>query len=580
MTDAAIQEKKVTARHLAICLATVSGAMLLIWPVADLPYGDDTAYTHMALNLAQTGHMAYDGWEAVVQILHTYWGALAIRLFGFSFLTVRLSTVPYALGSVWLCYLLARRAGLAAKAALFVTLLLGLSPMFLPVALSYMTDIPGVFFLFASLYSFARAEEIAGEPKSFGWLALGTAAGLIGGTGRQIVWLVPLVVLPYLGWVRRKQWRFVLCAGAAWIIVIGGVHSVTSWFGQQPYTVYQPSVLSEVFLAIGKPFRMTVTAARVGLMLVLLVLPAMVPLVIRSVEDTWRGPRGRKIMVAALLMMVLAAIAIHPSLASIPWITSTLNWQGINGDAPLPGRPIVLTSPIRALVAVAVYFSVCIIAGEMWNIRRLTRRITALMVSPTSSEFLLAAMSLFTAVYFALIVVRGADFAIFDRYLLPIMPWAATVALLWFAKDNPRADEIGRTAMPFAWALLCVLAFYGIASTQDLWALAEARVKATRTLEAAGVPRTSIDAGFEYNAWTELMVSGHLNFFRVRNPPGAYRPGLSQTPSVEPQYVLEYAPTPETEASKFGVVPYSSLLPPFHKQVSIDRVLPGAANAH
>jgi hypothetical protein len=371
-----------------------------------------------------------------------------------------------------------------------------------------------------------------------------------------------------------------MCVGAAWIVVIGGVRYVTSWFGQQPYTVYQPSVLSEVFLAIEKPFRMTITAARVGLMLVLLVLPALVPLVFRSAEDTWRGLRGRKLMVAALLLMMMAAIAVHPSLASLPWISSTLNWQGINGDAPLPGRPIVLTRPIRALVAVVVYFSVCILAGELWDIRRLTRRITALMVGPTSSGFLLAAMSLFNAVYLALIVIRDADFAIFDRYLLPIMPWAATVALLWFAKDNPRAEEIKRKAMPFAWALLAVLAFYGIASTQDLWALAEARVKATRTLEAAGVPRTSIDAGFEYNAWTELMTSGHLNFYRVLNPPGAYRPGLSQTPSVVPLYRLEYTPTPQTEASKFGAVPYSSALPPFHKQVSIDRVRPSAANDH
>jgi hypothetical protein len=278
-------------------------------------------------------------------------------------------------------------------------------------------------------------------------------------------------------------------------------------------------------------------------------------------------------------LVVLAAIAIHPSLASIPWISSTLNWEGINGSAPLPGRPIVLIRPIRVLAAVTVYFSVCILAGELWNIRKMGRRISELVLKPSSSDFLLAAMSLFSVVYFALVLVRGADFDIFDRYLLPIMPWAATVTLLWFAKDNLRAEEIGRRAAPYAWALLGVLAFYGIASTQDLWALAKARVEATGKLEAAGVPRTAIDAGFEYNAWTELMTSGHLNFYRVINPPDAYRPGFSQTPSVVPEYRLEYEPTPETAATKFGSVPYSSLLPPFHKQVSIDRVLPTATSA-
>jgi hypothetical protein len=183
------------------------------------------------------------------------------------------------------------------------------------------------------------------------------------------------------------------------------------------------------------------------------------------------------------------------------------------------------------------------------------------------------AISLVSVVYFVLLVIRSADFDIFDRYLLPIMPWAATVMLLWFEKDNPGAERMIRRARPFAWALLAVLAFYAMASTQDLWALAEARVLATRKLEAAGVPRTAIDAGFEYNAWTELQINGRLNSRWVLNPPGAYRQGLSQTPSVIPEYRLEYAPTAESAPSDFGSVPYFSLLPPFHKQVSIDRVV-------
>src|SRR6202035_5261892 len=107
-------------------------------------------------------------------------------------------------------------------------------------------------------------------------------------------------------------------------------------------------------------------------------------------------------------------------------------------------------------------------------------------------------------------------------------PCAATLVLLWFARDNPGAEGILRKATPIAWALLVVIGSYGIASTQDLWALPKARVEATRRLEAAGVPRTAIDAGFEYNVWTELIISGHINNLRVINPPGAYRPGLSQ----------------------------------------------------
>lgn len=560
-------------RNLLLCIVLEAIALILVWPFANIGYGDDVAYTHLALTLERTGHLVYNGWESAFLISHACWGALFIRVLGFSFVCLRLSTIPFALGAVGLCYKLVRRAGLQPRSAVFVTLLFGLCPLYLPVAVSYMTDVPAIFFMFASLYSFARAEESAGEPKSYGWLALGVATGFIGGTGRQVVWLVPVIVLPYLAWVRRPQRWFRLSAEAAWVAVLAGVNFTTSWFNHQLYTIFQPSVFSELILMIKHPFATVNITARLFMMLILFTLPAAIPLILRSFAETWRGPLGRKLLVATLLLVVVAAIAIHPSLASLPWISSTLNWQGINGDAPLPGRPIVLIRPIRVLVAITVYFAVCILAGEVWNIRRLARRALQIVVEPSSSGFMFAAMSLVSAVYLVLLVIRAADFDIFDRYLLPILPWAATAVLLWFAKDYPRTEEMLRKSMPIAWALLAVLAFYAIASTQDLWALAKARVEATRKLEAGGVPRTAIDAGSEYNAWTELMNSGRINSRWVRNPPGSYNPNFSQTPSVVPEYRLEYAPTPETAPSEFGSVPYVSLLPPFHKQVSIDRVL-------
>ena len=159
------------------------------------------------------------------------------------------------------------------------------------------------------------------------------------------------------------------------------------------------------------------------------------------------------------------------------------------------------------------------------------------------------------------------------RYLLPILPVVATIFLLWFQADNLANRMLHRLVMPLSWALLAVFASYAIASTQDLWALAQARATAAKRLEAAGVHRTAIDAGFEYNSWTQLLISGRMNSRWVVNPPNAYDASLGQTPSVVPLYRLEYEPTPETSGSQFGSVPYFSFLPPFHKRVSIDRIL-------
>jgi hypothetical protein len=156
--------------------------------------------------------------------------------------------------------------------------------------------------------------------------------------------------------------------------------------------------------------------------------------------------------------------------------------------------------------------------------------------------------------------------------LLFVLPWAATVFLLW-AEAGQTGAIISRRAMSLSWALLALLAFYAIASTQDYWAIGRARVIAANRLISAGIPRTSIDAGQEYNGWTELEVSGHMNSHWVVNPPNAYDPKLSGTPSILPTFKLEYESTTETVPTQFGSVPYFSILPPFHKQVSIDRVL-------
>ena len=564
---------KIDVRNILICVGIVSVAMLLTWPFADLAYGDDVAYAHVAYTLHQTGRMIYNGWEAAVLLLHAHWGNLIISHFGFSFVGLRLSTTPFALGAVAFCYLLVRKAGLSPSDSVLVTLIVGLSPLFLPLSVSYMTDVPGLFFVFASLFFFIRATLTSKKTWSYFWLILGAAIGFIGGTGRQVAWFVPLALLPYLAWVRRRDLLFVGVSLANWVFVLVGVLRVERWLNRQLYVAHQPSIIGEFIRDLRQPFQEINLTARFALMLIFMVLPAAFPLILRSALETWRGPRDRQILVGVLFLLLFSAIAIHPSLVSIPWVNSTLNWEGINGATPLPGRPVVLTRPIRVIAALTVYVSVCLLAGNLLGISRLARQSWIAIWNPSKSQFGIAAMTLFSVSYLLTMLIRAGEFDAFDRYLLPVMPWASTLLLVWFQKDNAFTKEIHQRSMPYCWILLIVLASYAVLSTQDLWALAQARVRATKKLELAGVPRTAIDAGMEYNAWTELTATGHLNDRNVVNPPDAYRAGLGMTPEVVPVYRLEYRPVPGTRSSEFGSVPYFSLLPPFWKQVSIDRIV-------
>ena len=561
-------------RRLLLCLAVVLAAILISWPLGDIGFGDDVAFSHVALRLAQTGHVLYNGWEAVMILEHVYWGALVIKLFGFSAAYLRLSTVPLALGAVGLCYLLSRKAGIRETQAVLVTLVLGLSPIFLPFAVSYMTDVPGLFFHFGALYAFLRANEVSKRWNASLWLGLGTGAGIVGGTSRQSVWFVPLTVLLYLAWVRRRDVQFASTCLMAWALTLACVAWSVFWFNHQLYVAPLPSLLTELRLAASRPKRECDLFFRWLIMLLCMCLPAAVPLTLRAGIETWNGPRSRKILVGALLLAVFGAVWIHPTLASLPWMPSTLNWEGINGSAPLPGRPIVLMRPIRAVVAMSVYVAACLLAGEITRTRELTKRCWRAFVHPSQGEFAIAAFLLVSVISFGFTLVRGAEYDVFDRYLLPLMPCVSIVLFLMFEACHRQAAVLRRRAMPLAWGVLCIWASYAVLSTQDYWSLARARVTATRKLEGAGIPRATIDGGMEYNFWTQLQINGLLNYHWMKNPPGAYRPGLGITPEVVPVYRLEYEAKPgESVPTEYGSVPYFSFLPPFHKQVAIDKLL-------
>ena len=141
----------VDTRNLLLCVLVTLAAMLVAWPFAEGGYIDDFSYIHMAKTLAETGRFAYNGWPTAMLGIQVWWGAAWIWLFGFSFTLVRLSLWPLALGAVALVYLIARRASLSPSDSLFAALLTGLSTLFLPLAPTFMTDIPGFLFLLACL---------------------------------------------------------------------------------------------------------------------------------------------------------------------------------------------------------------------------------------------------------------------------------------------------------------------------------------------------------------------------------------------------------------------------------------------
>lgn len=549
------------------CGLAVVLAVALTWPFAELPFNDDWSYCWTVRQLAATGHLTYNGWASASVIAQAYWGLIWVKAFGFSITILRLSTVPLAAASVSICYLLARRGGLGVRPSVFSALVVGWSPLFLPLAATFMTDAPGFFCIVLSLYAVIRAIESSTRASIIGWLAAGAIVGIVGGTGRQIVWLAPMVGLPCVGWVHRRNLPVLAAAALAWVLTIAAAFWSLAWFARQDYSLPEPPVLGNLIQGLREPAHLLLTIVSIGLTLVLVILPATTGLLRPA-----RLGRTTVRVAGVLLGCFLLILIVRHRFAMFPWMVNTISQWGILGRSQMSGdRPLVLPGWVRLMISFGVLLSTSTILAtgivSLTGTNRILARAWKFLADvpagrPELHRATVPVLALFAVVYTAFLLPRASRNMIYDRYVLELMPCLMIPLLRAFPLT-------GRSAVA-GWGLLAVWGFYGVASTQEMNALARARVIATNRFEAAGHARTEINAGAEYNYWTELTCRGYINDARLKRPAGAYIGGRA-TPSVNPIYVLEYSRGPESEPTAMGQVDYFSLLPPFRRTIYIDH---------
>jgi hypothetical protein len=548
-----------------LCAALAAASILATIPVLEMGLYDDWSYTYTARALAVSGRMAYTNWGAPMVGVQACWAAALIRLFGFSFTLVRLSTLPFAAGCAFLLYWLGRAAGLNPRFAVFASLSVALSPLFIPMAASFMTDIPAMFFWLACLCWSMRAAEAPGELRAAGWMAAAAAAGVAGGSIRQVVWVVPLLVLPAVAWFRRREPPVVAAAAGLWMATAATEALCFRWFLAQPHTHLGASSWP------GVPLARTLVVCGVqffscGVECLLLVLP-----VLAIYLSDWRGRFRAPLSLALSLLVSGAGLAIFTwRLGKDLLIGNIVSPDGIlgAGTEAMGYKPRIL--PASALGALELALAVCVaVTAAALVARSKSRRGTADPDALSLRRFLW--LSVPPALAYMLAVLYLGN--LYDRYLLPLLPVIA-IPLLW------AYQRAVRNAPPaLGWAIVCVLALYGIATTHDYIAAGRARAQAAAALTSAGIPRTSITAGFEYDGWTQLEQSGVTASFHAGMPLSHAYPVSppyrfwAATPSVDPVYFVMYSRLAALHDSRFPPVRYRAWLPPFVRQV-VTQVAP------
>ena len=539
-----------------LCCCALLACIALAWPFAPTGFNDDWAYAHVALKLAETGELQYNGWGSPTMLFQAFWGAAWIRTFGFSFDVLRAATIPFSLGFVLLVYAIARRFALAPNFALFAAITVGTSPLFLPMAASFMTDVYGCFFISLCIYAALASAESASGALAAKWLWILAASGILGGSDRQIVWVAPFILIPYLLWLRRQDRRFRIHAVAAYALCIVSLAFIVVRLPHPPYSPLELSARQLLGVLLHRGVTGLSWIAKLALSLLLCALPAIVCLSV-----AWKKLGVVRLIESAIVSAAAAVLLLHQyggRFGLAPFFGNILSPFGVlwPQDYALGYRPAVLPDRVREGLTWFLLFSI-VAFGYLYVARRAHfPRIPTAMIGLFSCAY---AVLLFPG------ALLGPGF-LSDRYVLPLLPWLV-ILILVAARSYIQAAPLA------GWVCVLVFAAYGVATTHDYFEGLRARALAARALEDRGIPRTSISAGLEYDGWTQLQSGGIIK----QLPLGHTFEGNStdnlwywqEEKGFRPQYVVSYWRVSDLPAGRLVTIPFRACLPPFRRAVVV-----------
>lgn len=558
-------------RNGILCVLLVGLCVLAIHPVLDAACGDDFSYVKTALDFERTGKFVYNGWAAPISGWLIPWGALFVKLFGFSFDILRISIFPIAAATIVLFHQILRRFGINSQNAVFGTLAVGLSPIFLFPATMYQTDVPGLFVTLLCIYMCQRAVAAQTDRRALAWLISAALVNIGGGTVRQTAWLGVLVIVPSTAWLLRKRRGAILTGTLMWLFGVVAILACLHWFNQQPYSLREQIVPWPVG---PRDLRhMTYQMTKTFLCLILVILPVSIAW-ITTARRLSRSAKWR--FALAILLSILVAVHFYKAGTADtwaePWLIPTLDYTAF-GVAPLW---------VRAVISFLVVTLAVLLAEQLVQ----ESSGSGDTDQPSGWGHVAWILGPFTLSYLLLLVPRATLQMVQDRYLLGIAPFAIIVLLKLYQ------ERVNRTLPVVSFIVLVVIAVISVGYVHDFFAASRALTNVVATVEKSGIPRddlqagTDIESGWAQDGWVQIEEGGHINDAHIKVPVGAYKPYVpdarippecqnylaSRMPAIHPEYFVVRKPKSCFAPTTFPVIHYKTWFPPFHRAIYVEKL--------
>ncbi len=491
-------------RALLILTLWFGAVALAVGAQRNVPVIDDWTYAWSVERLLDDGRIEVLDWSAVYPLGHSLWGAAWSFVFGFSFATLRLSTLALALLATCALYLIIRELGARTHVALLGALTVAANPVVLLLSSSFMTDVPFVASTLMALLCYTRAMH-RGQIHFVWW---GGAWACLAFLDRQIAIVTPLAAMPLL--LPRSSFEHKR-ASVVWALVGTAVGML---------------ICSLVMMALVKPTGemlklvdrlndlLEIPAARylasnlyVLSTIAFYALPAL--LAMATVRRMWRMPM--LFVVTLSLAAIMLAFAGEIPVPLRPGNTWTLVEVGgsrglINGLLP-PSGGAALEMLLRGAGLLAFGL---VLMSLTWPEKHSTHVRTTSASQPIVRRLLDAANSFAMTPRMPLLIYLVAYLFIAnvlwmynDRYLIVLLPIVVALAL----GGRQRGVELPRVA----WIAVAIFATVAVVGTRDALRFNQGIRDTWQELVNSGVRPSDIDAGYAWNGWWLYAHPEHLS---------------------------------------------------------------------
>ncbi|WP_404392235.1 glycosyltransferase family 39 protein [Humibacillus xanthopallidus] len=450
---------------------------------------DDWTYYRVAFDAYAEGGFSPDPFTSTMLVGLIALATPVMAVFGPSMAALQVMVAICGAVGLWAAWLLIRRFLGRVPAALAVATL-ALGPLWGTLSTTFMSDVPA--FTFQALALASAAVALRGPRVRWAWFAGSLVLCFAALTIREyaVASTIAVVVVALVRARSRRDRAVILGAGAVWVAaalaLLAWRAGLVTGSPSRPVRVPGPEqvkVLVRTIYTTG-----------------LLMSPVAVLVVRRD-----RGAFVRRHWVAAATtggVLLAGVVATEGSVLLGNYVTASGSYPETVGGP----QPVVVTPVIWVLVVAVTVLSTTILATVAWAELRglLHRRGWALLLARLRAAPPELVLSLaFTVTMAAIVLAIGVAVhnRIFDRYLMPITPYAAAV-ILWTIRHRLEPGGAGprsaRVATVGVAAGLVVLAGLGTSLVVGSAALDGAKWRLGERAVSAGFAAETVDAGLEW----------------------------------------------------------------------------------